>query len=45
MMGNCLSANIDKAAIKSAKVSITTCRSKCVIPCSVVHDGQPLDSD
>lgn len=27
MMGGCRSANTDKAAIKSAKVSVTTCRS------------------
>ena len=40
MMGVCLSLNADKPATKSAKVSVTTCRSPCVILCNGLCLGQ-----
>ena len=40
MIGLCLSLNADKAATKSAKVSVTTCRSPCVILCNGICLGR-----
>ena len=40
MMGICLSLNTDKAATKSAKVSVTTCRFPSLILCIGIRLGQ-----